>query len=418
MLVNRTFERQKWFSWFILAFAFLIVFFHRYATAVVADDFIRDLGFTAGQVSLLASLYFYPYAIMQFPTGMLADYVGPRRTTTAGMLLAAVGSLLLSMANSPATAYLGRTLVGIGVAVIFVCALKLQAVWFPSSQFATMSGLTSVVGNIGGILATTPLALLVVYAGWRASFRYIALVSLGVAALIWWIVRDDPAELGFESPNPVRPKPSVRLGTAMKNVLANRYTWPNFFYLFAIMGSTMTISGLWGIPYIMHTYGLERTAASGLVMLMTVGVAIGGPLMGWLADRIGRVKPLMLFSSAGITLIWVYVLYFAGGKPPLELLYPLFFMLGLLGVSFILPFDNAKRVNDPSRSGVAVAVANSGGFVGTAIFNVYVGRLLEQVSAGPVYPLNAYQLAFTSFVVLGVIGVISSLLIAERAPAK
>lgn len=134
--MRKSLDRYKWAVWATLALAFLIVFFHRYATAVVADDLTRDLGLTGSQLSLLASMYFYAYAFMQIPSGILADYVGPRRTASAGMLLAALGALIFSMSAEASWAYLGRLLVGIGVGAIFICTLKMQSTWFRASEFA------------------------------------------------------------------------------------------------------------------------------------------------------------------------------------------------------------------------------------------------------------------------------------------
>lgn len=401
--MRKSLDRYKWAVWATLALAFLIVFFHRYATAVVADDLTRDLGLTGSQLSLLASMYFYAYAFMQIPSGILADYVGPRRTASAGMLLAALGALIFSMSAEASWAYLGRLLVGIGVGAIFICTLKMQSTWFRASEFATISGLTSVVGNFGGILATTPLAILVVSLGWRPTFRYIAIATLGVALLIWLIVRDRPEELGFAAPNPDSIQLHIPLGQALRGILANKHTWPNVIYFFCVSGSVTAFSGLWGIPYLTQTYGIDRQVASQVILMMTLGVALGGPVMGWLSDRIGRIKPVLLTTSGLYTLIWIYILYLAKGQPPFALNYILYFVLGFIAIGFILCFNNVKQVNDPAVSGIASGVVNTAGFGGTAILNSYVGRLLERVAPGPIYSLAAFRFAFTVFIVLSIL---------------
>lgn len=416
--MRKSIDKYKWVVWATLALAFLIVFFHRYATAVVADDLTRDLGLTGSQLSLLASMYFYAYAFMQIPSGILADYVGPRRSAAAGMLLAAVGALVFSMAMQASWAYLGRLLVGIGVGMIFICTLKMQATWFKASEFATISGLTSVIGNFGGILATTPLAILVINLGWRPTFRYIALATLGVALLVWLLVRDRPEEMGFTAPNPTNNQPQVPLGQALRSILTNRYTWPNVVYFFCMSGSVTAFSGLWGIPYLTQTYGVDKQMASQVVLLMTLGVAFGGPAMGWLSDRIGRIKPILLATSGLYTLIWLYILLIAQGRPPFALNYFLYFVLGFISIGFLLCFNNVKQVNNPAVSGIASGVVNTAGFGGTAILNSYVGRLLERVTPGPIYSIAAYRFAFSVFVALSLLALLVANLIKEQPQAE
>lgn len=412
--MRRSIDKYKWVVWATLALAFLIVFFHRYATAVVADDLTRDLGLTGSQLSLLASMYFYAYAFMQIPSGILADYVGPRRSAAAGMLLAAVGALVFSMAMQASWAYLGRLLVGIGVGMIFICTLKMQATWFKASEFATISGLTSVIGNFGGILATTPLAILVINLGWRPTFRYIALATLGVALLVWLLVRDRPEEMGFTAPNPTNSQPQVPLGQALRSILTNRHTWPSVVYFFCMSGSVTAFSGLWGIPYLTQAYGVDKQMASQVVLLMTLGVAFGGPAMGWLSDRIGRIKPILLATSGLYTLIWLYILLIAQGRPPFALNYFLYFVLGFVSIGFLLCFNNVKQVNNPAVSGIASGVVNTAGFGGTAILNSYVGRLLERVTPGPIYSIAAYRFAFSVFVALSLLALLVANLIKEQ----
>jgi len=172
------YNKTKWTIWSVLVLAFVIVFFHRYSTAVVAEDLASELNLTGTQLSNLASMYFWAYAAMQIPYGIMVDHIGPRKTISMGMLLAGIGSLVFSFATSILVAYAGRLLVGVGVAGVFISILKIQAVWFKREDFPMISGWTSLVGNFGGLLATTPLALLVLAVGWRYSFVMILLLYL------------------------------------------------------------------------------------------------------------------------------------------------------------------------------------------------------------------------------------------------
>jgi MFS family permease len=75
-----------------------------------------------------------------------------------GRLIAGVGAILFGLAPSFELAFLGRTLVGLGVSVTFIAMLKLLAIGFEERRFATLTGLCMLIGNLGSILAGAPLA--------------------------------------------------------------------------------------------------------------------------------------------------------------------------------------------------------------------------------------------------------------------
>ena len=420
MRARKNADTYKWVVWACLAAAFFIVFFHRYSTAVVADDLVLALGLSGTQLSNLASMYFYAYALMQIPSGILADYLGPRRTSAYGMIVAAFGSLLFGFATTAFMAYAGRLIVGIGVSVVFVSALKAQSVWFKAREFAFISGLTSVVGNIGGLSATVPLALTVVALGWRTAFWLIALISLIVAALILVLVRDKPQDLNLPPQNAVTDTTPIKIWDGLMSVMGNVQTWKGTLILAGVMGGITSISGLWGIPYLMHVYDLSKTQASSYVLAMTLGVVAGSPLMGYLADKLGRRKPILLAGSAVYTLCWVGILVIGNGRPALSLLYSLFFVAGISGISFILTFATAKEANHPSLSGIATSVVNTGGFFGAALLNITIGMLLDSRWAGvykagtKVYPLSAYRAGFSLYLLGGLMAFMVALAIQEK----
>lgn len=379
-----TYDGYKWRSWLVLAGAFLVVFFHRYSTGVVANDLTRDLGLTGTQVSNLASMYFYAYALMQIPSGLFSDFVGPRRTTMLGMLLAGLGAVLFGLAPSLALAYFARLLVGLGVSVVFISLLKIQAVWFAPTRYATMTGMASLVGNVGGILATTPLALLVLAIGWRNSFVFIGSASLLLVGLIWLLVVDRPEHVGLESRGVAGGRPAFSLLQSLKMVAAVRGTWVNFVVVAGLMSGVMSFSGMWGVPYLVQVYGFDNALASRYVLLLNLGILVGSALVGWVADRLGQTRILIIGGSGALTLFWFYVVVVAGAMPPMWLLGPLYFAAGVLGIVFMLCFANTKAVNHPQLSGTATGVVNIAGFLTTALANVLIGWRLDSLWDGTV----------------------------------
>jgi MFS family permease len=140
---------------------------------------MHDLHASGALIGLLSSAYFYPYALMQIPTGLLSDSWGPRRTISLFLIIACAGSVLLGMASSPFWAVTGRVLVGLGVSTLFVCTLKILSQWFHAREFATMTGLFMALGGLGYLAAAGPLAFLSSRIGWRTSFLF-------VGGITWW----------------------------------------------------------------------------------------------------------------------------------------------------------------------------------------------------------------------------------------
>ena len=135
-------ERYRWVVWLILASVYIFVTFHRMGVGVVKNDLQNEFGIGALEYANIGSMYFYAYFLMQIPSGILADKLGPKKTVSMFSILAAIGSITFGMAPNINVAYVGRFMVGIGVSVVFICLVKIQSRWFYSKNFALMVGLS------------------------------------------------------------------------------------------------------------------------------------------------------------------------------------------------------------------------------------------------------------------------------------
>jgi sugar phosphate permease len=418
-----TTEKQnagRWLMWAVLALAYIIVYMHRVAPSVVADQLMETFAVRDGAVlGSLAAMYFYVYLVMQLPSGIFADSLGPRATVSAGVLFAAFGSLFFALAPTIFWAFVGRFLVGLGVSVIFVSILKFHSVWFSPKEFALITGLLILVGNVGAMMAATPLAFLVDAFGWQFSFLLIGLVSVIVAILCWLVVRDAPPnvyrEVDYE---PVLEKLRENLRQMMV-VIRNRNTWPPFFVAFGIYGTLITFQGMWGVPYLMQVYDLSRTAAANFMLLVAAGMAVGSLLIGFISDKFERRKLPYLIFTVLFTSVWATMVFWNRGMPPVAALYPLSFLLGFFGGAMTLTFALGKELNPPEYAGTAIATVNSGGFLGIAILQPFLGYLLDLRWDGmlregvKIYSRDAYFTAFAFCLVFLALSLAGALLCRE-----
>ena len=170
-------QRKKVLSyrWIVLGTLWLVyffVYFDRVAPAVVAPELMKAFGISAASMGLLSAAYFYPYAAMQIPSGILADFMGPRLAVTIFFIIAGIGTALFGMASTYEWALVGRVMMGVGVAVVYIPIMKIQAQWFRPYEFATLTGILLTVGNVGALGAAGPLASFVAMTGWREAFYY------------------------------------------------------------------------------------------------------------------------------------------------------------------------------------------------------------------------------------------------------
>jgi MFS family permease len=387
---------MRWLVFFLGVAAFWLSFFHRVAPAAIAADLTAAFDVTGAALGALAATYFYVYAIMQVPSGVLADTLGPRRVLVTGGFVAAAGSMLFASAQSLMTAAIGRTLVGLGVSVAFICVMKLNANWFDERRFATATGVANVGGILGAFAATAPLAWLVSFVSWRTVFMWIGVLSLVLAFVTLWKLENAPASSRRQV------SASENWSPALAAVVRNRATWPAFWVNFGLSGVNMSFAGLWAVPFLSHAYGMSAVTASNHTSLMLAAYAVATALAGWLSDRMQRRRPLMILSAVLYLACWVA--WIAG--VPSGWTYALAGVMGVVVSGFSLSWACAKEVNAPARAGMATSVANLGGFVAAGILQPLVGWVLDMsgassTSGGDFRPALAVFALFTATGVAG-----------------
>lgn len=183
------------------------------APAVVSEYLMADFQATGARLGSLSAIYFMVYAVMQLPSGVLADTLGTRTSIVGGNLAAGLGSIVFALAGSFEMACVGRFLVGLGVSVVFVSIMKNNAVWFPARVFGLMSGVTLLIGNLGSVTAAGPLSMALTFLEWRTIFIGIGIFSLVLSVIGFLIVRNKPEDMGFVSPNPAVPSVTGQVDT-------------------------------------------------------------------------------------------------------------------------------------------------------------------------------------------------------------
>ena len=409
--------RYRWIIFWILAFGYVLVYFHRLCPAVVAVDMMRDLKTGGALTGFLGAAYFYPYALMQLPAGLLSDSWGPRNTITLFFVVAFAGSVLLGAAPSVFLAITGRTLVGLGVAMLFVPTMKILAEWFRVREFAFMTGILMALGGLGSLIAATPLAMLSSWIGWRLSFIVVGIFTLVLAVLVWIFVRDRPGDFGWPSPEESKQQHTETIGLmeSVRQVLTCKAFWPIAIWFFFDCGIFFSFGGLWGGPYLIQVYGLTKSQAARILSMIAIGMIIGSPLLSYLSTNIFRGRKPVLVLSSIILVGLTAVLAFYTAAIPRTGLYVLCLGLGIFSSAIVvIGFTANKELFPVQIAGTATGIVNLFPFAGGAVFQPLLGYVLEQNAAvDGKFPPAAYHQAFMILFIAGIITFIASLFLKE-----
>jgi sugar phosphate permease len=406
---------KPWIIWGAAALFFFYEYLQRVAPSVMVPDLMRAFRIEGAAVGELGAFYYYAYAVLQIPVGVLADRYGPKRPLVIAALLCAGGSLLFAAAQNLGTAQLGRLLIGAGSGFAFVCCLRLATNWFPESHFGLLVGLTNMLGMVGAISGEAPLASMVHHFEWRGTFYFLAALAVVQAVLILVVVRDHPGPRanvqGFQEGN------WPRLFRDLKVVMKNPHSWFNGIYAGCINAPMAAFGALWGVSFMSEVYGLKAETAAASISILFVGCMLGSIFYGWISDFLGRRKPPMIMSGIFSLAIMLTILYI--GNMPLFLANTLLFTLGFMGQGPVIAYAAGREVNPSAAAGISSGLINTL-LIGMGAFSqALVGWLLEQHWTGtmkgnePIYTASDFRFAMNILIGLLVIGIISSFLIRE-----
>lgn len=409
-----------WLIWALGAAFYAYGFFQRVAPSAMTEELMRDFAVGATALGNLSAVYFYAYASLQIPAGIALDRWGPRWILMGAAVLGALGSALFAFAEGLGFAALGRLCVGAGVAVAYIGSLKLAALWLPPDRYALLAGLLIPFGMVGAVSGQAPLGALVETAGWRGPMFGGAAFSALLALLFWLVPLLGPAKLGR-----VRAEPAAPAGSSLarlKRAARAPQIWVVAVVSAGLTAPILAFAGLWGVPYLVQAYGIDRSAAGAATSAMLLGWAAGAPLAGWASDRIARRKAPMILGTAILLAGWLgFILWPA---PPLGAIYPLFAAIGVASGVGILGFAIVRDRVGVEASGSASAIVNTCIMGSGALVQLLLGALLDlgwegRIESGVrIYSLEDYRSALLVLPALAGLALAVSLGLRETASPR
>lgn len=363
---NRSIIRPgAWLAFGIVSLFFLFEFVARIEPSLASEDITIWFDLSNGGFGTLSSLFFWVYAPMQLVVGLALDRFGPRRFVVPAILILSVGVTLFALTSNSILAGIGRLLTGFGASFGFVGGLYVVNHWFPPSRFAVLSGAVNAIGMLGTAIGAVVLTRVIEQAGWRPVFFATAVAGAALFFIALLTLRD-PKDLQAET------QPFL---TPLRQVLRQGRIW-----WIAVLGALYympvnVFGGLWGKAELAADHGLTAVNAETAISMIFWGMALGSVAAGWLSDRFGNRKWIIVSNATLAAASYSAAIY--SGSTSVIFISVMLFMGGLLGGAQMLTFAAAKEGHSKEITGTVIAFVNMIGICGALIFQPLIGLLID-----------------------------------------
>jgi MFS family permease len=406
-----------WLAWLVVMVSALF-FFYEFLQMNMFDtinaDLMRAFHINGAEVSNLSAGYFYADILLLFPAGFILDKFSTRKLLSTAMFVSVAATFCLSFTDNYWFAFCMRLLSGFGAAFNLLSSLRLASRWFPAKKLALVTGAVVTMAMLGGVVAQTPMTLLVASVGWRHAIQYDALLGAIFLLFIIFLVRDYPKGYSAET---IDQSKHISLKTTVLAILKNRQNWLGGFYTCFLNLPILVLGALWGIQYLSQANHFSRTQASVINSMLFIGTIVGSPILGQLSDYFRKRKPLMIIGAVFSIALILAVRYIPA--PSFSVMMILFFLLGFVTSSQVISYPLITESNSMTLTGSALGMASVIIMAGGAVFQPVMGWLLDlhwhgQYSNGvPFYDVSDYHFAFMIFPITFVISLLFSFMIRE-----
>jgi len=374
-------ERKQGFA--ILAstsVSYFVENFIRTAPSALMPILIEELGLTHGLGGLLVSSYFFLYALMQVPSGVLSDALGPRRTILGFTVFTIVGVFIFYLGHRLEILLVAQLLIGLGTSVFYINAVKIVSTWFSSGRRASAIGVLSATSGLGNFFAYIgfPLAMRLAW-GWRGLYLLCSLLLVASFAANLFILRDRPHSEELDVP---RRSPSI--GRSFVRVIGDRRMYP---YLLGFVFSSFSwVFMSWLPQFLVDTRGFSYIDAGLVSSVATIMGIPGCILIGLISDHLKRRKlPLVAFSLAYTCLLAGFLAL--PGWVPLPLFAAVAACIGFSVSLWVLSFSMVPETLPPDMAGMGLGLLNGIGNLAFSLVAPVYGFLVD--SSGSYLTSNA-----------------------------
>lgn len=371
---------------FILAALFL--FFEmalQVSPGIMTYDLMKSLNIDVFWLGVTSGAYFITYTLMQIPAGLFYDRFSARSVILLPLLICIIGGFLFALAPNFYLAACARIFMGFGSAFAFIGVLVVASHVYSKRYFTLIAGITQMLAALGAMCGALPLIPLINHFGWRATMMIIS--GLGLILFIAMIFY-------LKLPNKhLSNTAATNSWVAFKSVAQKSQTWMIAIYACLLWMPMSVVASLYGIPFVEQYFKLSFSSSATVITFMWIGIAIGSPIFGFLADKAHKLKETLVvcgmlgvISFALITLVPINQAF---------LLILLFFIAGAACAGQALSFSLVSRNNKLEHRATAIGFNNMAVVISGFIFQPLIGYIIRTSQSTPVtdylYDGNSYH---------------------------
>jgi len=395
-------------AWLVAAVFFFYQYALRSAPSVMMSQLSEAFSLSAVGVTSIVGMFYYGYSPFSLVAGAAMDRIGPGRLLPLAAAFVGIGALMFATGNQ-GVASAGRFLQGAGGVFALVGAIYIASQNFPASRAATLIGATQMFGMAGGSVGQLAVGPMISSGlGWKEFWLGMGVVGLVIAGLLFFLLPREPKAAPSDSE-------TESITQSFKVVFRN----PQSILCGLISGllfiPTTIFDMMWGVRYLQEAHGMDYATAVMRSAAVPFGWIIGCPLLGFISDRLGRRKPVIIGGALVLCACTAWILFGpANIFPP----FTLALLAGIASGAALLPYTVIKEANPPRLGGTATGVVNFLNFTFSALLAPVFGSILQRTSGGAAtMESEHYQAAFMPLLFGIGIAILLCLFLKETGPA-
>lgn len=382
----------------VFFFGWIAIYATRSVLNPVMNNVQSEFGLSAAQLGLISSIFFIGYAGLNIPSGILGDKIGKKKVLVPGFIIFGIMAAVTGMMPSFTLFMIAWLCVGIFQGFYYGPQYGLSTEAIPKKHITVGSAIINsgmAFGlSIGYFISSYTVGTLGM--SWRAPFYIIAIPVVLIGLAMWWVIKDKPkAQAGSANAAPAE---KLRV----KDLFSKNLIFAYITIFCAIYAFFVVVT--WIPYYLQHARGIDGTEVAVVSSLVPWAAIPGSILFSWIADKLGKRRPVLLVMLPLSIIAIVSIVAFDS----MWVLYAALIGYGIFGkistnpVLVAVVADNAPK----HALGTAFGVYNFIGMCGSIIAPYLTGWLVDVTGS-----LNA---GFYFAGMLLVIGTISVLFIKEN----